>query len=793
MNQRVLTVLEYNKIIERLVSMASSPLGKEKAEKLQPSSNLDEIEKMQQATADALSRLFKKDSISFGDNKPVGRSLKSLEINATLSVSELLTIAALLDNVNRVKVYGRKERTDEPDDSLTSLFDELEPLTGVSEEIRRCIISEEEIADDASPELKHIRRSISLTGEKIHTQLTSMVNGSLRTYLQDAVITQRDGRYCIPVKAEYKGQVPGMIHDQSSTGSTLFIEPQAIVNLNNKIRELGLEEKKEIEAILAKLSALVAEETASIKRDQEIMTALDLIFAKGRLALEQNATKPVFNTDHIINIRKARHPLLDPKKVVPIDVRLGEDFDLLVVTGPNTGGKTVSLKTVGLLTLMGQAGLHIPAGDRSRLSIFNKVYADIGDEQSIEQSLSTFSSHMKNIVAILKNADENSLCLFDELGAGTDPTEGAALAIAILNFLHERGIRAMATTHYSELKIYALSTPHVENASCEFDVDSLSPTYNLLIGIPGKSNAFAISKRLGLRDDIIEAAKGQITEEKENFEDVISDLENSRKVIEKERGEIAEYKARIKSLQDALERKQDKMDDARDKILREAHEEARDILKEAKEVADETIRTFQKAGPGASMKDLEKARDKVRGKINNSNEKLAIKEEKPKKELKAKDLKLGDDVKIISMGLKGTVSTLPDEKGDLFVQCGILRSKTNIKDLILIPDEPVLQTKKTGRSGSGASKIKMSKSYSVSGEINLIGKTTDEAIYELDKYLDDAYLAHLPSVRIVHGKGTGALRNAVSNKLKRTSYVKSYRAGEYGEGDAGVTICEFKE
>lgn len=793
MNQRVLTVLEYNKIIERLVSMASSPLGKEKAEKLQPSSNLDEIEKMQQATADALSRLFKKDSISFGDNKPVGRSLKSLEINATLSVSELITIAALLDNVNRVKAYGRKERTDEPDDSLTSLFDELEPLTGVSEEIHRCIISEDEIADDASPELKHIRRSISLTGEKIHTQLTSMVNGSLRTYLQDAVITQRDGRYCIPVKAEYKGQVPGMIHDQSSTGSTLFIEPQAIVNLNNKIRELGLEEKKEIEAILAKLSALVSEETASIKRDQEIMTALDLIFAKGRLALEQNATKPVFNTDHIINIRKARHPLLDPKKVVPIDVRLGEDFDLLVVTGPNTGGKTVSLKTVGLLTLMGQAGLHIPAGDRSRLSIFNKVYADIGDEQSIEQSLSTFSSHMKNIVAILKNADENSLCLFDELGAGTDPTEGAALAIAILNFLHERGIRAMATTHYSELKIYALSTPHVENASCEFDVDSLSPTYNLLIGIPGKSNAFAISKRLGLRDDIIEAAKGQITEEKENFEDVISDLENSRKVIEKERVEIAEYKAKIKSLQDALERKQDKMDDARDKILREAHEEARDILKEAKEVADETIRTFQKAGPGASMKDLEKARDKVRGKINNSNEKLAIKEEKPKKELKAKDLRLGDDVKIISMGLKGTVSTLPDEKGDLFVQCGILRSKTNIKDLILIPDEPVLQTKKTGKSGSGASKIKMSKSYSVSGEINLIGKTTDEAIYELDKYLDDAYLAHLPSVRIVHGKGTGALRNAVSNKLKRTSYVKSYRAGEYGEGDAGVTICEFKE
>ena len=774
--------------------LTTSPLGKEKALKLQPSNDIVEIRVNQTYTADALSRLFKKDSISFGGNKPVGRSLKSLEIGATLSILELITIADFLDNVNRVKSYGRKERPDEPDDSLTSFFDTLEPHTPLAEEIHRCILSEDEIADDASANLKSIRRRIAQTGDKIHSQLNSMVSGSLRTYLQDAVITQRDGRYCVPVKAEYKSQVPGMIHDQSKAGSTLFIEPQSVVNLNNQIRELMMEEQKEIEVVLATLSASVGLEIADIAANQKIMTELDFIFAKGRLALEQNATEPVFNDTHVINIRKARHPLLDSSKVVPIDVRLGEDFDLLVITGPNTGGKTVSLKTVGLLTLMGQAGLHIPAADRSVLSVFNKVYADIGDEQSIEQSLSTFSSHMKNIVAILKNADENSLCLFDELGAGTDPTEGAALAIAILNHLHERGIRAMATTHYAELKIYALSTPHVENACQEFDVDSLSPTYHLLIGIPGKSNAFAISKRLGLRDDIIEAAKEQITEEKESFEDVITDLENSRRVLEKDREDVAAYKAKIKQLQDALERKQSKIESSREQILREAHEQAREILQDAKSVADETIRTFQKAGPNTGMKELEKARDKVRGKVQDTNSKLTVKkDEKPKKQIKPKDLKLGTDVKIISMGLKGTVSSLPDDRGNLFVQCGILKSKVNISDLIIIEDEPVVATGKNVRPKSNASAIKMSKSYSVSSEINLLGKTVDEAIYELDKYLDDAYLAHLSQVRIVHGKGTGALRNAVTSKLRRTKYIKSFRQGEFGEGDAGVTIAEFKD
>ena len=793
MNTKVLTVLEYNKIIDKLAEYASSPLGKEMCMKLVPFSELDVIEQAQTETADAFSRLIKKDGISFGSNKNITLAMKSLEIGSTLSSMELLTVANFLNNVNRVKSYGRKEKPEEADDSLTELFENLTPLTPVAEEILKCIIAEDEIADDASANLKKIRREIGSTNDKIRSQLNSMISGSVRNYLQDAVVTMRDNRYCIPVKAEYKSQVPGMVHDQSSTGSTVFIEPAAVVNLNNKIRELQLEEQKEIEVILADLSAKVGLHTEEIIDNQKIMTKLDFVFAKGRLAIEYNASKPVFNTDHIVNIRKGRHPLLPKDKVVPIDIRLGEDFDLLIVTGPNTGGKTVSLKTVGLLTLMGQAGLHIPAGDRSQLSIFKKVYADIGDEQSIEQSLSTFSSHMKNIVTILKHADEDSLCLFDELGAGTDPTEGAALAIAILNHLHDRGIRTMATTHYSELKVYALSTSFVENACCEFDVDTLSPTYRLLIGIPGKSNAFAISKRLGLKDYIIEAAKQQIEADKESFEDLLSDLEQKRVVIERDKDEIARSKAKIKELEKALERKQSKIDDQREQILREAREEAREILQDAKEVADDTIMTLNKASQGIDVKELEKKRANVRNKIGETNSKLTLKQEKPtKKALKPEKLKLGDDVKVLSMGLKGIVNSLPDAKGNLFVQCGIIRSKVNISDLELIEDAPVISKSKVGQK-SNASQIKMSKSYSISSEINLLGKTVDEAIHELDKYLDDAYLAHLPSVRIVHGKGTGALRNAVTSHLRRVKYVDSFRAGEFGEGDAGVTIAVFKE
>ncbi len=795
MNEKVLKTLEYTKIISLLVEKADSEPGKKLCEELLPMVDIDDIRKAQTETKDALTRLFQKGSTSFGGNYDIGFSLRTLEIGSTLSMVELLRVAKLLDNVNRIKAYGRREREDAPADILEEYFEFLTPLTQVANEINRCILSEEEVADDASPKLRSIRRNMVLTNEKIRNQLNSMVNGSHRTYLQDAVITMRNNRYCIPVKAEYKGQVHGMIHDQSSTGSTFFIEPAAVVSLNNQLRELELEEKKEIEVILATLSAQIGEHVEEIRINQRMMTTLDFIFAKAKLAMDQNATRPIFNTDHYINIRKGRHPLLDKKKVVPIDIHLGKDFDLLIITGPNTGGKTVSLKTVGLFTLMGQAGLHIPALDRSELSIFTEVYADIGDEQSIEQSLSTFSSHMTSIVHILGHADADSLCLFDELGAGTDPTEGAALAISILNYLHDRGIRTMATTHYSELKIYALSTSFVENACCEFSVETLKPTYRLLIGIPGKSNAFAISSKLGLSEEIINAAKEQISKEDESFEDVIADLEQSRVTIEKERQEIAEYKQKIRTLEEQLRKKNEKIDQAKDKIIREANEKARTILQEAKDVADETIRDFNKLGVGVDIRELEKKRQKVRDKISEKNEKLSLSSkgnppgQNKKKELDPKKLKKGDSVKILSMGLKGTVSTLPDAKGNLFVQCGIMRSQVNVKDLVLI-EEDTISTPTIQRTNTG--KIKMSKSFSISPEINLLGRTVDEALAELDKYLDDAYLAHLNSVRIVHGKGTGALRSAVHNHLKRMKNVKEYRLGEYGEGDAGVTIVTFK-
>lgn len=790
MNKKVLRILEYHKIIDRLTEKATSEPGKKMAAALLPMTDAEEIQEAQTQTADALSRLFGKGSTSFGSNRDFGMSLRSLEVGSVLSIPELLHIASFLENVNRVKAYGRRERDDLPGDSLDPWFDALEPLTPLANEINRCILSEEEIADDASPALKHIRRSMTITNDRIHSQLNSMINGSLRTYLQDAVVTMRDNRYCIPVKSEYKSQVPGMIHDQSSTGSTFFIEPAAVVNLNNELKELSIREKEEIEAVLASLSAQTSAYIRELSANQEAMTNLDFIFAKASLAMEQNATMPLFNTDHQIHIRKGRHPLIDPKKVVPVDILLGIDFDLLIITGPNTGGKTVALKTAGLLSLMGQAGLHIPAMDRSQLSVFREIYADIGDEQSIEQSLSTFSSHMTSIVSILQEADMDSLCLFDELGAGTDPTEGAALAISVLDHLHCQGIRTMATTHYSELKVYALSTPFVENACCEFDVETLRPTYRLLIGIPGKSNAFAISARLGLPDHIIEDAKKHITQDKESFEDLLANLENSRLTIEKEQAEIEAYKREVQALKERLESKQEKMEQSRDRIIREANEEAREILQNAKDLADETIRTFQKTG-NASIQDLEKSRRRVSEKISEKNEKLALKTGKPThKVLKPNQIQLGDSVKVVSMGLKGTVSSLPDKNGRLFVQCGIIRSQVALNDLVLLEEETV-SAAKMQRSSSG--RLKMSKSYSVSPEINLLGRTVDEALAELDKYLDDAYLAHLSSVRIVHGKGTGALRKAVQNYLRKNKTIKNFRQGEFGEGDAGVTIAEFKD
>lgn len=795
MNEKVLHTLEYNKILDQLTEYAFSADAKSRCQKLRPITDRAQIEQLQQQTSDALSRLFKYGSLSFSGVTDIRDSLKRLEIGGTLSAIELLRVCSLLESAKRAKAFARsQDDNDQPDDSLTSLFAGIEPLTPLCDEIRRCILSEDEIADDASSTLHSIRRSMRGMNDKIRAQMNSMINNTTtRSYLQDTVITMRDGRYCLPVKAEAKSLIPGMIHDQSSTGSTLFIEPMAVVNLNNEYKELQLREQEEIEVILAGLSNLTASYATQLLADYELLTELDFIFARAAFAQTYNGVAPLFNDDGRIHIRKGRHPLLDPKKVVPIDVRLGEDFRLLIVTGPNTGGKTVSLKTVGLLTLMGQSGLHIPASERSELGIFDEVFADIGDEQSIEQSLSTFSSHMVNIIRILEQVNDRSLVLFDELCAGTDPTEGAALAISILSKLHLYGARIMATTHYSELKVYALSTPGVENACCEFDVATLSPTYRLLIGIPGKSNAFAISEKLGLPTDLIADAKGRISKSEGDFEDLIADLEKSRSTIEREQLEINQYKAEIESLKEKLEQKQERLDSSRDKILREANEQAYNILKEAKDVADETIRNFNKYGKaGAPVSEMEKERTKLRGKMDKAAQKMS---EQKKASIPnhnvPKKLRIGDSVKVISMNLKGTVHSLPNARGDLYVQMGILRSLVNINDLILLEEDATPGTKKFQKTSAG--KIKMSKSASVSTEINLIGKTTDEAIPLLDKYLDDAYLAHLPSVRIVHGKGTGALRNAVQAHLKRLKYVKSFHLGEFGEGDAGVTIAEFKD
>lgn len=792
MNKKALKTLEYDKIIERLISHASSPMGKELCRKLEPSDDIDTIRRMQSETHDALSRLFKKGNISFGGAGDIRPSLRRLDIGSSLNIPELLAICSLLENAARIKSYGRHDNADVLPDVLDPLFDALEPLTPLSARIRSCILSEDEIADDASSTLKQIRRSMKQAGDKIHAQLSSLLNGSLRTYLQDAVITMRNGRYCVPVKSEYRGQVPGMIHDQSSTGSTVFIEPMSIVKLNNDIRELENREQAEIEVILAGLSQEAAGYLEVIEYNLENMVELDFIFARASLSMAMDANEPLFNTEGRIRIRKGRHPLIARQKVVPIDILLGDTFDLLIITGPNTGGKTVSLKTVGLLTLMGQAGLHIPALDRSELAVFREVYADIGDEQSIEQSLSTFSSHMTNVVSFLEKADKSSLVLFDELGAGTDPTEGAALAISILSYLHKQGIRTMATTHYSELKVYALSTPGVENASCEFDVETLRPTYRLLIGVPGKSNAFAISSKLGLPDYIIEEARSQISEEAESFEDVITSLEESRRTIEKEREEIASYKKEIEDLKSKFSEKHEKLEQRREKIIQNAVDEANTILRDAKQYADQTMRDFQKFGKDhVDVNQMERERQALREKMNKlEKKKSGIDRPKVTSNLKPKDLNLGDAVRVLSLNLKGTVSSRPDSKGFLFVQMGIMRSKVHISDLQLI-DEPVITAPSMQRTGTG--KIKMSKSASISTEIKLLGKTVDEALAELDKYLDDAYLSHLPSVRVVHGKGTGALRKGVHNYLRRQKYVENFHLAEFGEGDAGVTIVEFKK
>lgn len=796
MNQKALKTLEYHKIIAQLAEYASSESGKALCRNLVPSTDYHEIVKSQSETTDAATRVRQKGGISFGGVKDIRPSIKRLDVGSSLGIVEILSISSLLTASARAKAYGRHEDSELPDDSLEEFFRMLEPLTPVNTEIKRCIISEEEVSDDASPGLHHVRRSMRSINDKIHTQLNSILNSS-RTYLQDAVITMRDGRYCLPVKSEHKSQVSGMVHDQSSTGSTLFIEPMAIVKLNNDLRALEIQEQKEIEMILGDLSNQLAPYLEELETNFEILTKLDFIFAKAALSKHYNASEPEFNTNRIINIKDGRHPLLDPAKVVPISIHLGRDFDLLIVTGPNTGGKTVSLKTVGLFTLMGQSGLHIPAFDGSQLAVFDEVFADIGDEQSIEQSLSTFSAHMTNIVHILGQADSNSLCLFDELGAGTDPTEGAALAISILSFLHNMKCRTMATTHYSELKVFALTTPGVENACCEFNVETLRPTYRLLIGVPGKSNAFAISKKLGLPDYIIEDAKTHLEAEDETFEDLLTHLEENRVTIEKERIQVASYKLEVEQLKTRLTQKEERLDERRDQMIRAAKEEAQRILRDAKDTADQTIRNINKlAADSGVSKELEEQRSKLRSKLQDVDSSLSLKNEKkqPGKKIDPKKLKLGDGVKVLSMNLNGTVSSLPNAKGDLYVQMGILRSLVNLSDLELLHEESVYTPAAGGsrKTGSGSSSTRMSKSFTISPEINLIGMTTDEAIPQLDKYLDDAYLAHLPQVRVVHGRGTGALKNAVHKHLKKLKYVKEFRLGAFGEGDSGVTIVSFK-
>lgn len=803
MNKKVLKTLEFDKIVDKLVSTANTVLGKEMCKALVPSTSLSEIEQNLTETSDALSMIYKKGSLSFSGARDVRPSLMRLEVGSILSIEEILSISSLLDVALRVKSYTRKEKPNtrsqtgveeseeaqEDVNSLNGYFSVLEPLSTLNNEIKRCIVSPEEISDDASNTLKTIRRTIKNTNSKIHEQLNSLVNNSsTRTMLQDALITMRNGRYCLPVKAEYRSQFKGMIHDQSATGSTLFMEPMAIVKLNNDLRELALKEQDEIERILADLSNQISAYTEELKLNLETITKLDFIFAKAGLSRQMKASAPIFNEKGIINIKKGRHPLIDPHKVVPIDVRLGKDFSLLVVTGPNTGGKTVSLKTVGLFTLMGQSGLHIPAFDHSELSVFEDVFADIGDEQSIEQSLSTFSSHMVNDISIIKQANERSLCLFDELGAGTDPVEGAALAMAILSFLHNIGAKTMATTHYSELKLFALSTPGVENASCEFDVETLRPTYRLLIGIPGKSNAFAISSKLGLPDYIIEDAKSRIDNESQNFEDVIADLEASRITIEKEQAALNASKEEIEQLKAQLKAKNEKIDAAKERILREANENAREILQEAKDYADQSIRKYNKwAKQSGLQKDMERERTALREKVGKTESKL-VRKTKTNKNNRPQDFKPGESVHVISLNVNGIISGKPNAKGDVYVQMGILRSQININDLELI-DEPTVTAPSFQKTGSG--KIKMNKSLNIRPELNIIGMTVDEGIATLDKYLDDAVLSHLPQVRIIHGRGTGALRNAVQQYLKTCRAVKSYRAGEFGEGDRGVTIVEL--
>ena len=790
MNEKALHTLEYDKIIQKLVGYAVSPMAKERAAELRPSDAISDIAIWQQETTEATVMALKKGSPSFGGFREIRPQLKRASMAGVLSVAELMAIGEFAYVCRKVKNYARKENKDEVYPCLDEYFDLIIPLDKLENEISRCILSETEIADDASAGLRSVRKEIKISNDRVKDHLNGIINSSAyRNMLQDFVVTIRNDRYCVPVKAEYRSSFPGMIHDQSNTGSTLFMEPLSVIQLNNKIKELQAKEKEEIEKILLMLSDLVTANAISIEGNLELLTQLDFIFAKAALSMAMDGTQPKFNTKGYIDIHKGRHPLLDPKTVVPTDIYLGKDFTTLLITGPNTGGKTVALKTLGLFTLMGQAGLHIPAFDNSELAVFDNVFADIGDEQSIEQSLSTFSAHMTNIVRIMDQVTDNSLVLFDELGAGTDPTEGAALAIAIIKALLEREIRTAVTTHYSELKVFALSTDHVENACCEFSVETLRPTYKLLIGIPGKSNAFAISKRLGLQDYILDSAKEFISQDEAKFEDVITDLEISKKSVKIEQERAEEYRREAEALKKEVERQKEKTKQQKEKILEKAREEAKQIYVKAKEEADSIIKEMNKQAKEANNKNkaLEQ-RQKLNEKLSTMQADF-LKSKRVKPNHKApENLKVGDRVYVISFDQNGEVLAAPDKNKEVMVQMGIMKMKVPVAELML-DDTPQPKEKQQKKQPARA---KLSKSQFISAEIDCRGQLVDEAIANIDKYIDDAYLSGLKQVVIIHGKGTGALRAGVQNYLKMNSHVKSYRPGTFGEGEAGVTVVELK-
>lgn len=786
MNSKTLRVLEFNKIIDKLRQYASSDLGKAIVDKLEPSTDINEIKLNQRETSEAVSMILKKGSLGLGGLRNVGEYIKRVNISGVLNIEELLHIGDFLRVSRRAKDYAKSESKNDSFPVLEPQFNSIETVADLEREIERCIPSPTEVADDASRALREIRRNIKIANDRIKEQLNSIIHSNTyKNMLQEAVITIRNERYCVPIKQEYKNAFAGLIHDQSATGATVFIEPISIVQLNNKIKELHNKEKIEVERILALLSAKVAENGDVILANADILAHIDFVFAKAELSIKMNGTEPKFNTKGYVNIKKARHPLLDSATVVPTNIYIGGKFNTLLITGPNTGGKTVSLKTLGLFTLMGQAGLHISAFDNSELAVFDDVFADIGDEQSIEQSLSTFSGHMTNIVSILNSVTPNSLVLIDELGAGTDPTEGAALAISIIKYLHAFGARTAVTTHYSELKVFALTTDGIENASCEFDVETLRPTYRLLIGVPGKSNAFAISQRLGLPEHIINEAKEVLSHEDIRFEDIITDLEISRKslVIEQEKAE--EYRKEAQRLRSEAQKQRNKLDEQREKIIRQANEKARAIISDAKDEADAIIKEMRKLQKeGINAKTLEEQRSKLKEKMSKAESKLV-----DKKNYKVPDkLVKGDRVKIHSLNQSGIVSVPPNKNGDVVIKAGIMTVTVNIKDLSLDTNEEQL----TYQPKKYANNISRRKRSNVSAEVDLRGMMALEALDKLDKYLDDVYLAGLSPVTIIHGKGTGALRKAVHEYLRTNPRVKSYRLGQYGEGEAGVTVVEMK-